>query len=221
MPRSVTHEAIRGASKEAAATLHGQFQREGPHLYRQSSDLFHGIHFQASQWGYRDAGRFTINLIITARYLFEPWLGVPFPANPATAAFPIQVRIGLLMPIGNDYWWEVDRSTDLAATAAHASSAIVQYAVPLFDAWASARDLVDHLHSTNLPRGFTEEQAAMVRAMAAIHLDERDEAERIISAALADADGEVRNRWLSLATSLRRPSTDAALTPRTVTPNER
>lgn len=203
MPQSITQQAMRRASKAVAAALGGEFRRQGPHLHRWSTDVFHCIHFQASQWGSADSGRFTINLVVTASYLFEPWLGMPFPANPATALFPIQQRIGVVMPSHTDHWWQVDRSTDLDAIAAESVFAMTQYGLPFFAEWSDARAILDRLRSPSAGAGarLTEALGLIVRAMAAVHLGDRDDAKHAIDAALV-VDPSASTRLLALAAAL-------------------
>src|SRR5579864_2248689 len=109
MAATVMQTAIMSASK--AALNHSlkalKFRRQGNHLWRESDGLFHGVHFQGSQWGTAVAGSFTVNLGITSQWLYRCWTGRPLPSNPATALFPIQMRIGSLMTERRDHWWEV------------------------------------------------------------------------------------------------------------------
>src|SRR5678816_2724353 len=98
MSKSITQEAIKAASRETAKRLAAAgFKRKGFHLHRKAGELFHAIQFQASRWGSTAEGKFTVNLIVTSPDLYEAWIG-PFPLNPASALFPIQMRIGSLMP---------------------------------------------------------------------------------------------------------------------------
>ena len=118
MQKSITQQAIAQTSKELASRLLADgFRRQGVHLNRKMGDFFHSVHFQASQWGTAAAGQFTINLYVSSPVMYEEWFGKPFPANPASAQFPVNERIGWLLPDLCDYWWKVDEKTDIPALA--------------------------------------------------------------------------------------------------------
>ena len=128
------------------------FRRQGNHLRRSSADLFHGLHFQASKWSTRLEGKFTINLVVTAPFLYQGWIGKPLPANPATALFPVQQRIGFLLPDSRDHWWTVTSGDPIAELAEEVTHALVRYALPFFDEFGSSSALLDRLrHGRGLP----------------------------------------------------------------------
>lgn len=117
------------------------WKRRSPHFYRQSQDVLHCIHFQASQWGTSHEGRFTINLNVTSPALYEAWIGKPLPANPATAAFPSACRIGKLLPQGLDQWWEVGEDTDIVCLSQQVCSILQGPAEEFFRRFPSLRSL--------------------------------------------------------------------------------
>ena len=117
MAHSITQTCMREVSTRIAKAFKSEgFRRQAPHLWREQGDLVNVINFQASQWGSASAGSFTINLASTNRPLYSTWTGRAFPANPATATWPVHTRIGALAG-GADLWWDVDESTDAAALA--------------------------------------------------------------------------------------------------------
>jgi len=119
------------------------FRRQSNHLHRRPEDLVHGIHFQASMWGSRDEGEFTLNLLVTSPALYRCWTGHSLPANPATAAFPYPERIGLLMPSRRDHWWDVNPDTNTDALAGDVIGALFEYAIPYSDRFPDARSLLE------------------------------------------------------------------------------
>ena len=184
MSKSITQQAIALASKEAASRLAPVgFKRKGVHLVRTSGDLFHAIHFQASQWGSAAKGKFTVNFVVTSPALYEEWFGTPFPANPASAAFPVQMRIGGLLPERCDYWWQVGQDTDIAELAAEVSAMIERLSAGFFSAYESNEALLMQLRKGVCP-GCTEPQAAVVHMLVASSLGYREEAELAFRRAL-------------------------------------
>src|SRR5687767_11066173 len=85
--------------------------RRGRVFVRQSQELFHCVHFQASRWNVPDSARFTGNVIAVWPHWHELWTGRPFDA--AHTAAPIaEDRVGSLSS-GKDTWWQVQADTSL------------------------------------------------------------------------------------------------------------
>lgn len=189
MSHSVTTPAIAAISKASylSALKSEGFARRGNHMFRQSHDLFHGIHFQGSQWGSRDEGKFTINLVVTSGALYQFWTGKPLPSNPASALFPIQRRIGGLMPQHQDHWWSVDNSTDIEALGHEVTQAITSFALPFFTEYPESSALLYRLRQgAGLP-GITTAQCPLLHAMLAQIVGLPDEAAAQIHKAFDDA----------------------------------
>ena len=107
--------AIRQLSRELHERLRKvdpTWKRGGVHLYRKSGEVFQALHFQASQFGSVGVGSFTINLIVTEPRIYRAWTERDLPGNPATAGYPVQLRIGRMLGIPRDHWWEVTSDTD-------------------------------------------------------------------------------------------------------------
>jgi hypothetical protein len=51
---------------------------------------------------------------VSSPALFEGFIGRTFPKVPAAALWPVNARIGFVMPAHRDLWSEVDESTDIA-----------------------------------------------------------------------------------------------------------
>jgi hypothetical protein len=187
MRQSVTRSAIAQVSRY----VHSQrlkavgFARNGVHMYRSSDDLFHGIHFQGSQWGSADEGRFTINLVVASPAAYEGWTGKAFPSNPATALFPIQQRIGLLMPKHTDHWWDVSSTTDIVALCKEVLFALSEHATSFFEAYPNTASILARLREGELLPGLSEAQAVLVHAIVAKASGFPEEAATQIRTALA------------------------------------
>jgi hypothetical protein len=190
MNHSVTTSAIAAVSKASYLTAlkAAGFSRRGNHMFRTSNDLIHGIHFQASRWGSKDEGQFTINLVVTSGAIFEFWTGKPLPSNPATALFPIQQRIGRVMPQDRDQWWSVDNSTDLEALGADVTQTINSFALPYFSKYPENIALLNQLRQGVAIPSISARGRTLLHAIVAKIVGLPDEAAGQIRNALADAD---------------------------------
>jgi hypothetical protein len=181
-PRS----AIAAVSRAAFANGLRQtgFRRQGNHLHRPSADLFHGIHFQAGKWATRSEGKFTINLVVTAPFLYQGWTGKPLPANPATALFPVQQRIGFLLPERRDHWWTVTVGDPIDELADDVTQGLLRYALPFFDEFHASSVLLERLRQERGLPGLSEPRAWLVHAILAQYFDAGDEARTLLQRAL-------------------------------------
>lgn len=182
---STTRTAVRLASKACGSQLRPLgFRRQSNHLHRSLGGLFHAVHFQTSQWGDASSGSFTVNLAVAIPFVHDIWTGGAFPANPASALFPITQRIGFLMPPGRDQWWTVDNETDLEALAAEVASDVLLFGLPFFAPFKNVDAVVAMARSgAGLP-GLTEPQFHVVHAILAAGAGEMAEAERKLRASL-------------------------------------
>jgi hypothetical protein len=143
-PHALARKAISAISAGACrATLSPLgFRRSAPHYWRFVDGLSQCVNFQASAWGSREAGRFTIDLGISSPALFEAFVGRRFPKEPAAARWPVNARIGIVTPAQRDLWWDVDETTDLAVLGDHVADTLQNFAVPWFQGLATRKDLV-------------------------------------------------------------------------------
>ena len=187
MSASLTVAAVKHVSGVCATALqHVHFRRRVPHLFRQSSDLYQGICFQASRWGTYEAGKFTINLNVTSASLYAQWTGSALPANPATALWPIRTRLGSVCPEKKDMWWDVTSRTDVPAVAAEVASRLQEHGMPFFQRYSSSSVLLELLQGgVSLP-GMTKPQMPLLRSMLLKEANQLEEAGACIREALRD-----------------------------------
>src|SRR4051794_6249339 len=105
-PASLTRTAILAISAgpcRAALSPVG-FRRSAPNYWRLVDGLSQCVNFQASAWGSREVGRFTINLGISSPALHEGFIGRKFPKVPAAAVWPVSARIGSVKPDNRELW---------------------------------------------------------------------------------------------------------------------
>ena len=99
--------------------------------------------FQRDRWSNKSSVRFTVNIAVIRRDVWakasaaHPWMGArPHSRDSGYAVTDSELpgywheRIGLLMPRHDDYWWDVDRSTDTKKLAGEIVSAIVTDVLP-------------------------------------------------------------------------------------------
>lgn len=200
MSKSITAVTIAAISKFAYSQEMKSlgFKRSGNHMYRPSADLFHGVHFQASQWGTSEQGEFTINLVVTSSILYEAWTGKPLPRNPATALFPIQQRIGAIMPKHNDHWWSVSQTTDMKALELEILDTLTSYALPFFADYPDSKALYDRMRQDKQLPGRSSAQVPLIQAILAKNLGHPDEADALIQKALIDTAGKPFNTTVAI-----------------------
>ncbi|HEY3899443.1 MAG TPA: DUF4304 domain-containing protein [Chthoniobacter sp.] len=211
MSDSVTTLAIKAVSAKCAATFKSQgFRRRSPHLYREASDVFHCIHFQASQWGSRESGRFTVNLGITSASIYRHWTGRPLPANPATALWPIQQRIGAVCGEPRDLWWDVSSDSDVPALAADICQRIQNSGLPFFSRYPSTDAILDEVQRGITLFGMSTSQMALLHAMLLVDIGRLDDAAACIQEALLSNKVELfRGTILLIARRLKLPTLGA------------
>ena len=95
------------------------FKKKRNKFVRELDGTRHSLEFQASPFGSRDDVRFTTNLGIDFEELNDPW--------------QLRVRIGRLLPGGEDTWWAFDDATHVGDLAAQLVDVIEERALPWFD----------------------------------------------------------------------------------------
>lgn len=188
MAQSITRKAIAYVSKSIAPRMKdAAFRPRANHFHRHLGDLIHGVNFQASQWGASQEGSFTINLVVTSDWLYRAWSGRELPANPATALFPVQQRIGSLLPEHRDLWWKIADATDVGLLSREVEEAIVHYALPFFDTFSGLDAILERIRSSHGLPGLTAPQVPLVHAIIAARAGLRTEAQAQLERAAHDA----------------------------------
>ena len=91
---------------------------------------------QASQWSDSNEVRFTVNLLVVSKDVWEreraerPSLGRKPGANAHPGRFAWWERIGLLMPDGTDKWWAVEAGMRPEGLAQEVLQAVEAYGLP-------------------------------------------------------------------------------------------
>jgi hypothetical protein len=189
---SVTQQVIRvvSAGPVASVLVPNGFKRRAPHFWRATDGIYHSVNFQASQWGTRQDGQFTVNLGVSSPSLYSSFTGREFPKNPGAVLWPIYNRIGGLMPSRCDLWWQVTERTDPDGLGLEVAAALREYALPFFEQLRTAEQFNALLLSGQPIAGVTAGQRPLIGATLAVQLGRIDEARRLLSAALNDHRGK-------------------------------
>jgi hypothetical protein len=172
-----------------------EWRRKSPHFIRERGTLVHGIHFQASQFGSADSGTFTINLVVTEPRVYRAWCGRPLPANPATALYPVQERIGRVDSKRRDHWWDITASTNISDVEIEVFGLLQKAEELFFPQFMSLEAMLDRLRTTGALPGLHGGQRAVVQGVLAAVLGHTKEAERVLRdlAASSTVPGFTRN----------------------------
>jgi hypothetical protein len=190
-PVSLARQAIATISRDYCAPVLKPlgFRRASPHFWRASTNGLHqSINFQASAWGTHDSGSITINLGVSS-----PALSMAISeriAKPGTGLWPVQARIGSLMPENRDVWWDIDRQTDIALLGVEILKIVVSYGVPFLECYGTAHVFDDHLLSRYNGHSIGKFPLALVRATLAVQLGDKDRAAILLREQLEDTENE-------------------------------
>ena len=94
---------------------------------------------QGSQWSNRRELRFTVNLLVVSREVWDrerserPQLGAKPSPNTHPGSFAWWQRLGLLMPERTDKWWRVRADEETSTVAHEALEAIRVYGLPAIE----------------------------------------------------------------------------------------
>jgi Domain of unknown function (DUF4304) len=203
MRRSVTQTAIRASSSTAfsGGLRAAGFSREGNHLHRPAGEVIHAVHFQASQFNEAIDGSFTVNLVVTSEFLFKAWTGDSLPRNPATALFPIVVRIGWLMPCRSDHWWRATADTNIDSLAADVARTIIDYGLPFFASYTDHGAILTSIQAGHAVSGIHPGHLPLVHAMLAAQAGVLSEAKKQLDSAWATAGESPFRRTIELVGS--------------------
>jgi hypothetical protein len=209
-PQSLTRQAIAAISGGPCATVLKPrgFRRNAPNYWRETEGIFQSINFQASQWGSHAEGSFTINLGVTSPTLYEVFTGRDLPKNPAGLLWPVNRRIGSLMPSRCDLWWKVDERTDLAKLGREVASSLEEIALPFLDVVRTPEQLYAAVLSDSSVTGLTEAQLVLVRATLAVQLGDKATARALLDDALDKYRGKPFETTVQQTVALLRPSLD-------------
>jgi hypothetical protein len=189
---SATHDMMKPVVAAFAPTLKSAgFRKQGARFRRQvSPTVIQLANIQSSQWNIGSDGEFTVNLGVYHRDLAALDDASPVVESPLVQHCIVQERLGFLMPVGRDFWWSINTTTDLVALGAEVASAWARYGKPWLDSNSTlegAREfLLQHKHY-------------FLVAVASLAMGKRDDAEHWLEKAIAEAPSlkESMEAWRS------------------------
>jgi hypothetical protein len=135
------------------------------------------VDIQSSQWNVDSEGQFTVNLGVYHRDLEALHDASPVVESPLVHDCLVQQRIGFLMPVGRDFWWPINPTTDLTGLGEKVGAAWVQYGKPWLEAKSTLEGAREHL---------LKEKHYFLVAMASCALGNPDDAHQWLDKAVED-----------------------------------
>ncbi len=155
------------------------YHKQATRFHREySSTVVQLVSIQGSQWNYDGSGTFTVNLGVYHRDLAALHDALPVVDSPFVRHCVVQQRLGLLMPVGLDYWWTIDANTDLTALGLEVASMWVRHGKPWIDSCSTLAGAREFL---------IEQKCSFLVAMASVAMGEHDDAERWVEKAIEEA----------------------------------
>jgi hypothetical protein len=111
------------------------FRKSGFVFSRPKEDVVHLVSLQSSQSSTSDTLRVTVNLAVWAPTLSDG------PEKPDVSASHWRERLGFLMPVRSDRWWEASSDHSASIVAAEIGCAIRDFGLPALDRLASVSAL--------------------------------------------------------------------------------
>ena len=169
--------------------LHPTLKREG---FIKSSRTFRRarlnctqiVNVQGSWTNYREEGQFTINLAVYFPEAARLHGQFKITNRPTIMDCMIDQRIGVLMPIRQDYWWDFDSKTDLDKIAKEVVSACMDFGLPWLERHSTIEGAIQFDRSTKkIPFG---------AAIFSLLLEEREIAKQYLTEAIDRASPNPR-----------------------------
>ena len=132
-------------------TFSAGFKRRNQNYVRESSDCWGIINLQKSRYSASDETSFTINLAIASKRILA-FQGENRRTAPPFYACPWEIRIGELLPGGNDKWWALSEKS-YGSVASEVRKAISELAIPIITSHLSEKALFD-LWESKTPGSF-------------------------------------------------------------------
>ena len=127
------------------------YKRNGHTFVRNSFDLHHIVGVQSSQSSSANHLRVTINLGISVPSLAEGEYRIDISSTHWSS------RLGQLLPVATDQWWEASGAEDAQITGNAIGVALSRYGLPAFDAIPDTKALLALWQSGRSP-GLTSTQ---------------------------------------------------------------
>lgn len=117
------------------------FRKSRQTFWKDSDMILAVISFQKSQWNSNEVVSFTVNVGIASKRLMPAH---PAHRPPRVEACVVQERIGWLLPIREDLWWEIRSDTDIDRVADDVKAAIVRGVLPFIRRFPNDQALLSY-----------------------------------------------------------------------------
>lgn len=124
------------------------FKRRGSTLRLVRNDVSGLINFQRSSWSSREEIRFTINVGVVYGTLLARRVALD---RALECDAHVWGRLCSLSHRGQDHWWTIIPSTDIAGLSAEVASEVSRYALPVIEKYLEPRMLLESLDSGLAP----------------------------------------------------------------------
>lgn len=136
--------------------LHPTLKREGFHKFsrtfrRTLTDCIQITNVQGSWTNQGDRGRFTINLAVYFPEAAKLEGIFQITDHPLESDCLVRQRIGHIMPVQKDYWWEIDSNSDLDQISAEVVSRWTDYGKPWLERYATPEAALQFVLSHKMP----------------------------------------------------------------------
>jgi hypothetical protein len=157
------------------------YRKKGFHFRQEISPIVTRlVTVSCSPWNSAAAGQFTLDLGVYHRDIAALHDAMPVVNSPTAIDCVIRQRIGFVMPVGRDYWWQVSDKTDFSTLGTKVASAWINYGNPWLESHSSLREGRRFLAAQN---------HFFLAAMASVALGEPAEAHRWLDRAVRDWPG--------------------------------
>ncbi|SRR5258706_2804968 len=146
------------------------------------------INVQGSWTNYNDKGQFTVNLAVYFPEAAKIHGSFRITNHPLESDCMVNQRIGFLMPIHRDYWWDFDFKSNLDTVAQEVVLACIDYGLPWLDEHSTLEGAIKFALSRKTPYW------ASIFSLA---LENRENAKQYLSEAILKASQNPSHKsWL-------------------------
>jgi hypothetical protein len=151
------------------------FRKVSTHFFKTEDVVTRVVNVQSSKWNSSQEARFTINLGLYFPAIAES-LDLPrMPAHPKEYCCILRTRIGALLPVQKDFWWEVASNTNANELSKELNEVLTRYGLPWLEQNSELVKAADELE---------RKQYYLAASAARLELGQRDKAATLARTAL-------------------------------------
>ena len=166
------------------------FKKQARNFRREHDNHTDVINVQADRYNDANHGRFTVNLGAYYPAIADISEALPVRGLPKEYNCTVRQRIGSLMEVRADFWWEIDRRSSDADTADNLAKTVATYGIP----W------LDDLSNLDVVKRFAANNHGLYAAAGiALHQGDREGAQHYLDREMATANEFVKPKLASWA----------------------